>query len=94
MKVSDVRIGDYVVGFGVVDNMMIFYKEIAHEFPSYPKMKYNKKNFRSTNLARMNTLEMDSCYKKEMDSVVLVGAGVRKTYTPDVVVQVYRREAA
>jgi len=41
MKVSDVRIGDYVVGFGVVDNMMIFYKEIAHEFPSYPKMKYN-----------------------------------------------------
>lgn len=94
MNISEVRVGDYVYGFGVVDQAMAFYKEVACDQPHFSNIKYNKKNFRSTNYAHMNTLEMSKCYRKELDNVVLVGAGVRRTYPADATVLVYRSKAA
>lgn len=94
MKISDVKVGDYVMDFGMVDQVLFFYKEVASDQPHMNNMFYNKNNFRSTNYARLNKVEMDKCYKKELDNVVLVGAGIRKSYPADADVVAYRSKAA
>ena len=49
MNISEVRVGDYVYGFGVVDQAMAFYKEVAYNQPHISNSKYKKKNFCNTN---------------------------------------------
>ena len=94
--VSQVRKGDYVDGLGTVTDVSRFYRESAVKTKISP---LNRKRIPVEDkvvYARIVAEQQEQAYESLLDNVVLYSAGgVRKTYSPEKTVKVYRvmREA-
>ncbi len=89
---SQVRKGDYVDGFGTVDNIRKFYRERAVKGASANAL--SRKEWVNTrdNLiyARVVAEQQEKSYDNLLDNVVLVSSLRTKTFAADAMVKVYR----
>jgi hypothetical protein len=91
IQVSQIKAGDYVVGFGTVNKVRVFYKEKAirgkqggavnRKFVPLPDNKA---------YARLIAEQQENSYDREIDTVVVYGAACSKAFSADKTVDVYR----
>jgi hypothetical protein len=83
VDVTDVRTGDFVLDFGVVKDIKYFYTNVAQDSND---IVFDK----NENFLSQIVKEVDSCYKKNVDKIVLYTDGSCKTYYADSTVNVIR----
>jgi hypothetical protein len=96
IPVSQIKRGDFVVGFGVVDKVRLFYKDKA--IRSKQGSAVNRKFVPvedKTAYARLVAEQQEKSYDQELDTVVVYASANSRAFNADKTVEVYRtvREA-
>lgn len=91
IAVDRVRAGDFVVGFGFVNKVKVFFRQKAIRGKQGNAL--NRKFVRidsKTQYARIVAEQQENSYDEEIDTVVFYGATGSKAFAGDAQVKVYR----
>lgn len=84
VNACDVRVGDFVMNFGVVKDIKYFYTNTAQDSNNVVFEK--NQDFLSQIIK-----EVDSCYMKNVDKIVLYTDGAYRTYYSDSMLDVVKK---